>query len=125
MKTALIIDDDLGFVFWLGHALDSLAYSALPAKSIPDAALLVMQLDLTVQVVVVNPALPGSADFIAALRRSQRGVRVVGILKTSSLVPHIQGVNATHQKPTIFDDSAKTGWIDCIENVLAQAAYTA
>ncbi len=118
LKTVLIIDDDLGFVFWLGHGLDAAAYTALPARTVPDAALLIMQLDLTVDVLLINLSLAGSVEFIAALHRSQRDVRVIGILDDGQLAAHITGVNATHAKPTVFDDTSKNEWLGCIERIL-------
>src|SRR5579862_1947430 len=60
LKTVLILDDDLRFGFWLGHLLDAATvYSALPARSVPDATLLVRQLNLKVDVLVINLALTG------------------------------------------------------------------
>jgi len=106
-------------VFWLGHALDAASYSALPAKSVPDAALLIMQLDVRVDVLVINPALSGGPDFIAALHRSQGDVRVIGILNDANQVVHIPGVNASHPKPAILNEAAKAEWLQCIESVLA------
>src|SRR5579872_1797384 len=79
LKTVLIIDNDLGFVFWLGHVLDAASYLAFPARSVPDAVMLVMQLGLSVYILAINPALPGASDLIASVHRSQRDVRVVGI----------------------------------------------
>ena len=115
LKTVLIIDNDLGFVFWLGHVLDAAGYSALPAKSVPDAALLVMQLGFTVDVLAINPSLTGAGDFIAALHRSQKDVRVIGVLNDPQQVVHIPGLNAAHPKPTVFDEMAKAGWLKCID----------
>ena len=35
MVTVLIIDNDLGFIFWLGQILNDVGYAALPAKLRP------------------------------------------------------------------------------------------
>ncbi|HKE24889.1 MAG TPA: hypothetical protein VKB88_21150 [Bryobacteraceae bacterium] len=37
MKAVLIIDGDLGFVFWLGKLLADAGYQALPAKGFSEA----------------------------------------------------------------------------------------
>jgi DNA-binding NtrC family response regulator len=120
LKTVLIVDDDLGFVFWLGHALDAAAYSALPARTIPDAALLIMQLNLTVDVLLINPRLSGGHDFIATLHRSQGHVKVIGILDYGRQLSHIKGVSAHHTKPTVLDEDSKNDWLQCIRGVLMQ-----
>lgn len=119
LTTVLIIDGELGFVFWLGHLLDAASYSALPAKSVEDAALLIMQLDLTVDVLVINPALPGAPEFIAALHRSQPAVKVIGVRDDASESLSIPGLSATLTKPVIFDEEAKTEWLRGIESVLS------
>jgi ActR/RegA family two-component response regulator len=120
-RTVLIIDDDLGFVFWLGHVLTAAAYSPLPAKSVPDAVYLVKQLGLTVDVLAINPALPGGLDFISALQRSQQDIRVIGVLNDPQQVAHIFAVNAAHLKPTVFDEMAKGEWLECIDRVITTA----
>ena len=120
MKSILIVDDDLGFVYWLGHLLDTLTHSALPAESVPDAARLVRQLDLKVDLLVLNPKLSGGVDFIAALRRSQPNIRVIGIQDDSWELAKVPGVNATHPRPTDFNESTITAWIECIEQVLGE-----
>jgi hypothetical protein len=104
-------------VFWLGHGLDTHGYSALPARSVADAALLSMQLDLTINVLVINPALPGGVDFIAAIHRSQPEVRVIGILDSSSPAMSIPGVHATQAKPTSLGELIIENWVNCIDRV--------
>jgi hypothetical protein len=105
-------------VFWLGHLLDAASYSALPAKSVQDAALLVMQIDLKVDVLVINLALSGAAEFIAALHRSQRDLRVIGVRDDSTEGMTIAGLNATLSKPVILDEEAKAAWLRGIGQVL-------
>ncbi len=117
--TVLIIDCDLGFVFWLGHLLDAEAYSALPARTVPDAALLVMQLDLSVDVLVINLALAGADEFITAMHRRKEGVKVIGLQKDSLDSTDIPGVNAVYYPSlNILDYAAKAEWLKCIEQVL-------
>jgi hypothetical protein len=105
-------------VFWLAHSLDGVAYSALPAKSVPDAALLVMQLDLKVDVLVINLALAGASSFMAALHRLQKDARVVAILNDRQQAIHSPGVNALHPKPSILNEADRAEWVQCIERVL-------
>ena len=118
-ETMLIIDNDLGFVFWLGHLLEAASHSALPAKSVPDAALLVLQLDLTVDVMVINLALSGSLDFIAALHRTQKNLRVITIRDdVEQTLGYIPGVHASHPRPAVLDEAARVHWVRCIESVM-------
>jgi len=119
LKTVLILDDDLRFGFWLGHLLDAAAYSALPAKSVPDAMLLVRQLNLKVDVLVINLALAGAVDFIAALQGSHQALQVIGVLSDSAQVPNIPRVNALQIKSPVLNEIAKIEWLQCVHEVLA------
>ena len=118
LRTVLILDDDLGFVFWLGHLLDTAGYSALPAKSVPDAAMLIMQLDLRVDVLLVNLALAGAADFIGALHRSQQDLKVIGVLNDPAETAHIPRVNAVQLKNPTLSEAARLEWLECVALVL-------
>ena len=115
MEKVLILDDDLGFVFWLGHLLDDTGYSALPAKSVPDAALLLRQLDTSVDVLVINTALPGGLDFMADLHRSQPGIRVIGIVNEPLGATRHPEIDAVHSRPSILNEAAKVEWLQCVE----------
>ena len=76
MKTVLIIENDLGWVFWLGQALDEIGYQALPAKDVADAISLLRELKSNIDVLIVNPTLKGVVPFIERLRRSHGLPRV-------------------------------------------------
>jgi hypothetical protein len=123
LTTVLILADDLGFVFWLGHVLDAAEYSAWPAKAVADAALLILQLHLRIDVLVVDLALAGALDFIAALRRSQGHCKVVGVLNEAVVVTNIPGVAAVHTKPPVRNEVAMMDWLQCIQGVVATARH--
>ncbi len=112
-------------MFWLGHLLDAAAYLALPAKSVPGAAKLITQLNLTVDVLLVNVALPGVVDFIAVLQRGNRDLRVIGVLNDSVEMVNIPRVNTIHFKGSVMDEAAKSDWLHCVQDVLAPHTATA
>lgn len=120
--TVLLVDNDLGFVFWLGQTLDALGHSALPAKTVPDAALLVLQLDLKVDLLVINLSLVGATEFIAAMHRANAQVRVIGIVEDPMSAASIPGVSTTRSKPATIDSAAKSAWIECIQGLLTVLA---
>ena len=90
----------------------------MPARSVPDAKKLVVQLNLKVDVLVINLALSGAVDFILASQESDH-VRVVGVLNDSVEAVHIPRVHSVHFKCTVLDDEAKADWLRCVEGVLA------
>src|SRR5215472_14245187 len=77
MKTVLVVDSDVGFVFWLGQGLDQNRYAVLPAANVPNARTLLDELRITADLVVVNPALPDAANFVEALRGRNPCLKVV------------------------------------------------
>jgi hypothetical protein len=77
MKTVLIADGDLGFVFWLGERLSKLGHQALPAKNLAHAVRLAEEFDF--HVLVINPALPDAALYVDSLRRSHPGLTVFSL----------------------------------------------
>lgn len=73
----LIIDSDLSFAFWLGHALDNSGYVSLPAKDTRSAAELAEAHGLTIDLVVIDPLQRGAASFVSRLQRSFAGLKAV------------------------------------------------
>ena len=80
----MILDDDLGFVFWLGQALSASQCKALPAVTAAEAAALIAHFKLQVNLLIVNPAIPGAVEFASALRKEQRQMRVATLTRDVS-----------------------------------------
>jgi hypothetical protein len=79
-ETILIIDDDLGFIIWLGLALVSRGYLTIPASSCRNALRLVDELQLpTIDLIMINPGLPGASDVISVLRGRSGSLKVMSI----------------------------------------------
>src|SRR5690242_6812075 len=84
VTTILILDNDLGFCFWLGQALIGSHCKAFPATTIPEAVTLIAQFKLKIDFLILNPAVPGAMDFMKALRREQRQLRVAVMASDTS-----------------------------------------
>jgi DNA-binding response OmpR family regulator len=122
-QIVLILDDDLGFVFWLGHALDESGLAAFPARSTPDAKVLLRELKFNPDLLIVNPALPGTAEFIDELRRSAVRLKVIAITQDvrQRVEPRL-GAVATGPKPRGPDETSKSEWLRLIQSVLMRNA---
>ena len=107
MKTVLVVDSDVGFVFWLGHGLDQNRYAVLPAASVPNARTLLDELGNAVDLVVVNPALPDAADFVGTLRGRNPRLKIVLVNDAAAEPAVIPSFDLQCQKPTVIDDSAQ------------------
>jgi hypothetical protein len=118
-KTVLIVDRDLGFVFWLGQHLDNIGYQALPAKGSVDATAILRELHVEIDLLIVNPDSDGASALTEALRRSQGHLKVITISsqEKESSVP-FRGANASHYRPSFLDEASKAEWLETIERVL-------
>ncbi len=76
MATILILDNNLGFAFWLGQALSTANCEALPAMNVREANALIGHFKLDIDLVILNPSVPGAADFTRNLRQQQGHLRV-------------------------------------------------
>jgi len=79
VKTILIIDRDLGFVFWLGQVLDAAGFVAVPAKGIADAGEIVAMLHLRVDVLIAPSAEDGLREFVEKLRFTSPDLQVIAL----------------------------------------------
>ena len=68
LKTVLIVDEDLGFVFWLGHLLNNAGYQVWPARNGEDAAALMDELGAELDLLIIDPNLRGAAAFLEKQR---------------------------------------------------------
>lgn len=124
LKTAiLLIDTDLGFVFWLGRELDKAGYEAFPAKSIPDALKLIAELHLSVGLVILGGSLPGAANFVSTLRHAQKHLRILSLVEDAG-EPNRLAADCTHVRLGNFNENSKTEWLQLIQEILSPSAST-
>jgi DNA-binding NtrC family response regulator len=94
----LVVDCDLGFVFWLGQILDRAGYEAFPARSVPDALKLITELHLSVSLMIVDYSLSGAANLIATMRRAQKSLKIMALVEDDS-GPTPPEADAQYRKP--------------------------
>ena len=125
MKTALIVDPDIGFGFWLGRGLDQSHYQSFPAKSVVDATALLDELRLQVDLLILNPALPDTAKLIESLRRSNDELRVVALIGDQPRLPEIAArVDLCCRKPD-RSEVKRLEWIGHVEELLPASLFGA
>ena len=107
-QTILIVDDDLGFVMWLGHTLVAAGYLTVPITSAQESLRIIAELDLTaIDLAIVNPAMPGMSQLIDMLRSRQEYLQVIATEPCSR---------------SVFDlNAAEEEWIAKVRSVLAKA----
>ena len=120
VKTVLIVDDDLGFAFWLGHALDRAGYETWPAKSVVAAESLLAQVKLAVDLLVIRASLPWAPVLAAHLHHTRAGLKVIAVCdEPGDIVERFPSVCAIHQKPQTIDTAATLEWVRLVKSVLA------
>jgi len=97
-QTVLIVDDDLGFLFWLGEVLTRAGYRAIPAHSVEEATNLTRRLRVTADVVIVNPAVSGAAEWSRGNSRWRRPV-IAAVEDTGDFRASLVGACAIGLKP--------------------------
>jgi DNA-binding NtrC family response regulator len=122
VKTVLIIDPDLGFVFWLGQILLSNGYDAFPAKGVPEANTLLGELGVEVHLLIINSSLAGAPNLVDELRRSTADLKVLVVAgDAASHIRQIPSPDAILRKPLHTDRVASSVWLRSVEELFARA----
>jgi len=122
LRTAiLLVDSDLGFVFWLGRELDRAGYEAFPARSVPDALKLIAELHLSVGLVILSDSLPGAPKLISTLRQAQSHPKII-LLVENAHEPHHVGVDAQCVRPGRICENSRAEWLQMTQRVLSRKA---
>ena len=117
-KNILIVDPDLGFVFWLGQLLDSSgSHQVLPAKSVTDAKVLIARLSVEVDLLVIGQTLEDSEHLVDNLRRSRNELPVIYLFGDSEELPTCTGANACFRKPSRFDSVSEAIWLEMVRDI--------
>jgi DNA-binding response OmpR family regulator len=117
--TALIVDEDVGFIWWLGEIFNEVGYQAVPALSARQAVALFEETKFVVDLVVVNPGLPGVWDMLETLSRS-RPPAVVLIENPEAV--SIAGIRAlaTLERPSGWEPVSRAEWLRKVRRVVQQ-----
>ena len=74
----LILDDDLGFLFWMADVLERFGHQVVPADTVSRAVKLIHRWRLNIDLLMLNPKIDGAAGFAETLRqRMPKRLKVV------------------------------------------------
>jgi len=121
VKTVLLVDDDLGFAFWLGQVLDRTGYEAWPSRSVQAAESLLAEVRLRVDLLVVNASLHQAYAFAIRLRSTSASLKVIAVYEASdtAVKPFSDAGAVIRRKPQTIDASARFEWVHIVADVLA------
>ena len=120
IRTILIIDPELGFVFWLGQALDKAGYQALPAKNCEDAGELLKLLKVEIHLLIIGHAVAGARVFAETLRQSQGHLKVIAVVgDEDEPAASFPEANASRVMLSGIDETSETEWLATIDDVFS------
>lgn len=123
MATVLILDDDLGFVFWVAQTLAGAGFESIPAQSVAEAKRLLNSLSVTLDVVIFSPRIAGSFDYINALRGVKPSLAVVAVVdRAADLMIVRREVDAVRAKPDVLSEASMPEWQRTVRRVYSRRA---
>ena len=112
--TILVVDDDLGFMVWLGETLSEAGYLSVPAVSGQQAERVLRDLHLNVKLVIVNFNLPGVIQLIETLRRRDASLKLIAIQEpAANMRSPVINVDAAHIR-------SQVGWVALVRRILGR-----
>ena len=95
---ALIVDDDVGLIFWLGEIFGKAGWNVVPALNCRQAVSLAVMWESHIDLIVANPALDGVVEMVQTLSRVHRPKIV--IIRDHNVEPDIPA-DATIDRPDV------------------------
>ena len=123
--TVWIVDDDLGFVWWLGEIFTEAGCRALPALSCEQAMSLMRTLNVGIDLLVVNPRLRGLTGMLRVLTREQRNLKIVVTGKASPALTASINPRANLERPSASAPISRPEWLKKVRKLLKEVAAAA
>ena len=123
--TVWIVDDDLGFVWWLGEVFTEAGCRALPALACDEAIGLMRKLHVGVDLLVVNPQLPGIVALFQAFIRTNPKLKIITIGKASKTVTAAIHPQGSFERPSGSNSMSRAQWLDKVRKLLKEVASAA
>lgn len=120
---ALIVDDDVGFTFWLGEMFTESGYQSFPALTPLQGLRLAREWNVRVDVLVLNPRLRGATRLAETLTHSRPGLRVV-FIRDPAVPQVIPEGQATVERPAPWEPISRTQWAARLRKVLMRFSAT-
>jgi hypothetical protein len=123
--TLLIVDNDVGFLWWLGEIFTEAGYRAVPALNCSQALAAVKKFQLQIDLLVVNPALTGVARLATSLERLNRDIKIV-VIREGPIGLKYPGFryDATLTRPSGWEPISRTDWLRKLRTLLRQLETT-
>jgi DNA-binding NtrC family response regulator len=121
--TVLIVDTDLGFIFWLGELFNEIGCNVVPALDCAQAVSILNDLTLKIDMVVVSYRLTGVPQMIDALRTSGRVLRIVAISEGAEAGDAVKA-DAILTRPSAWQQVSREEWLEQVRKLLHEVHQT-
>ena len=120
-QTILIVEEDLGFVFWLGQLLTDAGYKAVPAMSCQQAFFHIRHFNVEVDAVFANRALSGISNLLKTLARANTRLRII-LIDNPDIDPLGMMIPASVilKKPAEGDEMSPKEWLEKVKTALTE-----
>ncbi len=102
----LVVDEDLGFIFWLGEIATEVGCECIPALNSRQAISFIREFDLKIDLLIVNPTLDGVAEMIQTITREQYPVQIISC--------------AEKMLHSTLEPAARQKWVELLKSTLGQ-----
>jgi hypothetical protein len=119
----LIVDEDLGFVWWLGQIFSQAGCQVVPTLNPEQTLSFTQDLNLKVDIIVVNPELPGVPDMIRALS-SSRSPKVVAIRNHDAGIRGTIKADSILERPSGWGPVSEKEWLGCVRRLVKDIRVT-
>jgi DNA-binding NtrC family response regulator len=116
--TVLIVDDDLGFVWWLGDIFNEAGARCVPALSCGAAMVLAKRLGVEPDMVILNASLDGASKLLEKCTHTNPHLKIVTIgVPSKALSVSIQ-LHAIVERPSPSEPIFRREWSEKLRKLL-------
>jgi len=113
--TVLIVNEDLGFIFWLGDIVTEARCLCIPALNSLQAISLVRELKVEIDLLIVNPALAGVSEMIETLNNAQHSYQIVS--SVDKTLNRTRNIHAEATRP-ILEPVLRQKWLQEVHKIV-------
>jgi hypothetical protein len=119
-QRVMIVDDDLGFVWWLGEIFSDAGCRALPALSCGDAVVLAKRLGFEPDLIILNPNLRGASKMLKNYVQTNPLLKIVTIGPPLKRLGSIHRGHAILERPSPSDLFLRRDWLVKLQKLVWQ-----
>ena len=119
-RTILIVDNDLGFLYWLGCTLSGAGYLPLPALNCEEAIHLVRRLDVRIDLLVIDSGMPGAGELAMGLGRACEHLKIIAVAGSrKEPVTELSAVEMPRVRRACEEAGLASHWVQTVRGVIA------